>query len=469
MEASKRNIIGGTRGFACSGGNYLCSSIFQLLRGRKTMVYRYNDKMKEMIQWGKIFLPLTSIRFFPPQFRLRNPIVEGVKLAFHQGNEVAVIVFNIKNFKGLFEQLGEFHYRQYNKSLKQYFQMAIKKELQKSEIITLDDYYSDGLTLTIKVDHDRNAISEIDVLMKKISQDVERNLLIGYPAIQITFDTGYMFVEKKYYSIQDAILRAHQQATAMAEKRIRSEFNEMQYSLSKIVSKKDITLLAQPIIDLATNEIRAWEMLTRGPKGTIMESPLHLFSVARQTSMLYELEMIVLEKTLEQIKATECRQDIFINFTPLTLGNNRFVRDVKKMISSYKNISPRQITIEVTERDSIEEMKDFVYNIKVLRTMGFRIAVDDTGAGYASLNTISEIMPDIIKIDRSVIQNIDKNSVKESMLKGLLLVAREAGSLVVAEGIESQEEASVLTRNKVDLAQGFFYARPEVLKKSIAT
>lgn len=432
------------------------------------MVCRYG-KMKELIQWGKLFLPLSSIRFFPPPFKLRNPVVKGVKVAFHQGYEVAVIVFNIKNFKELFEQLGEFHYRQYKKSLKQYFQMAIEMELQKSEIITLDDFYSDGLTLTIKVDHDRNAISEIDVVMKKISQDVEHNLLIEYPTIQIIFDTGYMFVEKKYYSIQDAILRAHQQATAMAEKRVRSEFNEMQYSLSKIVSEKDITLLAQPIIDVATNEIRAWEMLTRGPKGTILESPLHLFSVARQTSMLYELELIVLEKTLEQIKATECRQDIFINFTPLTLGNNRFVRDVKTMISSYINISPRQITIEVTERDSIEEMKDFVYNIKVLRTMGFRIAVDDTGAGYASLNTISEIMPDIIKIDRSVIQNIDKNSVKESMLKGLLLVAREAGSLVVAEGIESQEEASVLTRNKVDLAQGFFYARPDVLKKSIAT
>jgi EAL domain-containing protein (putative c-di-GMP-specific phosphodiesterase class I) len=101
--------------------------------------------------------------------------------------------------------------------------------------------------------------------------------------------------------------------------------------------------------------------------------------------------------------------------------------------------------------------------------MGFKIAVDDTGAGYASLNTISELMPDIIKIDRSVIENIDKNSVKESMLKGLLLVAKEAGSLVVAEGIENQEEASVLTRNNVDLAQGNFYARPAMFFNEIAT
>ncbi|CAM3471143.1 EAL domain-containing protein [Cytobacillus oceanisediminis] len=95
------------------------------------------------------------------------------------------------------------------------------------------------------------------------------------------------------------------------------------------------------------------------------------------------------------------------------------------------------------------------------------MAVDDTGAGYASLHSISEIMPDIIKIDCSVIQGIDSNGIKESMLRGLLLVAKEAGSLVVAEGIENEGEASVLSRNKVDLAQGYFYARPDTLIRSL--
>lgn len=256
---------------------------------------------------------------------------------------------------------------------------------------------------------------------------------------------------------------------AMAEKRVQSELNEMIFTINKIISHRTITLLAQPIIDVSTKEVRAWEMLTRGPKGTVLESPLPLFSVARQTGRLYDLEMIILEKLLQQVKATRFRQDIFVNCTPITLGNMRFTRDLKKLLQKYRGISPKQITFEVTERDSIEGLKDFIYNIKVLRVMGFKIAVDDTGAGYASLNTISEIMPDIIKIDRSVIENIDKNSVKESMLKGLLLVAREAGSLVVAEGIENEDEALVLTRNNVDLAQGYFYARPTEFVEGIAT
>jgi EAL domain-containing protein (putative c-di-GMP-specific phosphodiesterase class I) len=427
-------------------------------------MHRYIVKVQKMLQWGKIFLPFSSMRFYPPQFILRNPVVEGIKSAFHHDYEVAVIVFNLKNMKELAEQLGNFQYQQFMGNLRKIFRSVIEKELMNDEVISLHDFSGDGITLVIKLDCDLHFISEIDGLIHKIVHNVEQDIHTQFATLlNPHFESGYMFVEKKHEAIDLALSNAYKQANMMAEKRVQSEYNELLYTISKIVSQKDIKLLAQPIIDVSTNKIYAWEMLTRGPERTIFESPLTLFSVARQTGKLYELEMIVFEKVLQQIKATNCRQDIFVNCTPLTLGNMSFIHDLKRLMESFKGISPRQITFEITERDSIEEVKDFIHNIKILRLMGFKIAIDDTGAGYASLNTISEVMPDIIKIDRSVIENIDKNSVKESMLKGLLLVAKEAGSLVVAEGIENEEEASVLTRNKVDLAQGYYYARPGLL------
>jgi EAL domain-containing protein (putative c-di-GMP-specific phosphodiesterase class I) len=431
------------------------------------MVHRSRNKLRNFLNWGKIVFPLSSIRYYPPQFILRDPIIQGAKRAFRKGSEVAVAVFTIKNLREISDQLGQTGYSAYISSIKKEFCSTIQHELKEEEVILLHDHYSDGLTLFIEVGHERYCISEIEGIMKKILRESERKLLLSHPAVNPQIETGYMFIEKKHYSIEEAVLKAHQQALAMAEKRVQSDFNEMLYSMSKIVAQKEIRLLAQPILDVATKEVKAWEMLTRGPEGTPLENPLQLFSVARQTGMLYDLEMIVMEKIIEQIEMTGCQQDIFINFTPITLGNQLFVRDMKKLLNRHKGISPRRMTIEVTERDSIEGMEYFIYNIKVLRTLGFRIAIDDTGAGYASLNSITEIMPDIIKIDRSVIQNIDKNTVKESMLKGLLLVAKETGSLVVAEGIESEEEAIVLFRNKVDLAQGYFYARPDLLQNGL--
>ncbi|MGG5252837.1 EAL domain-containing protein [Neobacillus sp. SM06] len=428
------------------------------------MVRHYIDQFNSKLKWLKLVYPWSSIKFFPPQFILRDPVVEGVKAAFQENHEAAVIVFTIKNIKELTA-----YFPRYMNDLKKYFQMSVQQGVPVEDIIALHDYYSEGITLLVKVHDDRRGISQIDVLINTIMEIVKQKLAVQYTAIPIQLETGYMFIERKLDSLSDAVARAYKQATEMAEKKVKSGFNEMLYLLRKLVSEKDIKLLAQPIIDVATNEIRAWEILTRGPSGTVLENPLSLFSIARQTGLLYELEMIVIEKALEQMTEAKCQHDVFVNCTPLTLGNIRFVQDLKKIMARYKTILPTQITFEVTERDSIEELKDFSYTIKLLRVMGFRIAVDDTGAGYASLNTISEILPEIIKIDRSVIENIDKNTVKESMLKGLLLVAKEAGSLVVAEGIESEAEASVLSRHNVDLAQGYFYARPASLIQSMAT
>lgn len=426
------------------------------------------EKAKSVLQWGKILLPLSSIRYYPPQFTLRNPLLEGVSAAFKARHEVVVIVFTIKNYNELAEAVSNFQHSALIKKMKRIFQNCIEREIQKNDVISLHDFYEDAITLMLRVDYERHSLSDIDDLVNKIIDEVERKLLQQNPPVRPVFDGGYIFVEKNNFSIQSSIEKAHRQAIAVAEQKIDAKLNEMIFTFKKIISKKEINLWTQPIIDVETREIRAWEMFTRGPKG-VLENPFPLFSVARQTGMLYDLEMIIFEKIFQQLKGSRRRENIFINCTPITFGNIRFPRDIKQLIEQYRGISPQQITFEITEHDSIHGIKNFAYNLKVLRLMGFRFAVDDTGAGYNSLNTISEIMPDIIKVDRSVIENIHKSPLKESMLKGLLLVAKEAGSLVVAEGIENEEEAFVLTRNKVDLAQGYYYAKPTALAKGIAT
>ncbi|WP_409290129.1 EAL domain-containing protein [Peribacillus sp. SCS-37] len=369
-------------------------------------------------------------------------------------------MFNIKNRRQIAEELGEERFGEYLLFLKASFAEVIKMNILRQDILAVHDYNSDGITLILKMNSQKQVLDDIDAAASLVLEKAQAALEAAFPDVSAQFDSGYMFVEKNAFTVSDALSRAHRQAGAMAEQKIHTEFNQMLFQMGRIVEKKDIRLLSQPIIDVASQRIKAHEILTRGPRGTMLESPLALFTVARQTNRLYDLEMIVLEKSFEHISSGEDPLDVFINFTPVTLGSSRFVKDMMGLLDKYKKVSPVRIVIEVTERDNIDEIAGLPGNIKELKELGFRIAVDDTGAGYASLHTISEIMPDIIKIDRTVIRDIHHNTVKESMLKGLLLIAREAGSVVVAEGIETEEEASVLTRNKVDLAQGYFYAKP---------
>lgn len=407
--------------------------------------------------------PTSFLKFYPPSFVIRNPRTSLIKRAFKEGSQVVLLVFKVYGIKELRERIGRDQYKESNKKLKKIFKEAIVNQAEKETIISLQQHDGETFSLMVKVTDDRQSLTEIEVLTSEIIGQLSVKLVDQQ---KIDVQSGYMILEQGYESIDAAIHVAFQRALAVTEKRAKSDYNEMVFEIRKILNTENIKLLAQPIINVASGHVQAYEMLTRGPRGTTYESPLQLFSIARQTNMLYDLELLVLEKAFEQIKLTGSRQLIFINFTPMTLGNFRFVKDVLTILKKNSYIKTEQIIIEVTERESIDNLQHILSNIKKLRAIGFRFAVDDTGAGYASLDTISKIMPDIIKIDRSVIQDIDSNSIKESMLKGLLLIAKEAGSLVVAEGIETREEAKVLLRNNVDLAQGFYFARPNVMPKA---
>lgn len=420
-----------------------------------THLYSRNN----MINWFKVFLPHSRIKFYPPVFNIRNPIMTTVKVNFKKGYEVAVLSFYIKNYRDLSEKIGKSGLQNYFKILKEEFKSCMSSSF-KEDVLILHDYQSEGVTAIIRLHPSKHSLDELDQKSDRVECCLENKMQKIYPDIHSSFNSGYMFIDKSHQDLSEAIGKAHHLAFEMAEKKVQSKYNQMLYEMSQIVANKEIRLLVQPIIDVSSNESVAYEVLTRGPKGRFLESPLNLFSFARQTGMLYELEMIVFEQALIQLTKMKPKQNIFINFTPISVGDKNFFSDVRRLFSKYPSVSPTQLVIEITERDAIDELEHFIHNIKKLREYGLRIAVDDTGAGYASLHTIIEIIPDIIKIDRSVIQNIDGNSIKESMLKGLLLIAKEIGSTVVAEGIESEQEAMILSKNKVDLAQGYFYARP---------
>jgi EAL domain-containing protein (putative c-di-GMP-specific phosphodiesterase class I) len=131
----------------------------------------------------------------------------------------------------------------------------------------------------------------------------------------------------------------------------------------------------------------------------------------------------------------------------------------------YEGASPlgriaNRVVLEITERAAIDLVKDVVGRISVLRYQGFRIAIDDLGAGYAGLASFAALEPDIVKLDMSLIRNVHQSPVRQRLIESMTSLCKEMKIQVVAEGVETSDELACVRRAGCDLLQGYLFAKP---------
>jgi EAL domain-containing protein (putative c-di-GMP-specific phosphodiesterase class I) len=128
----------------------------------------------------------------------------------------------------------------------------------------------------------------------------------------------------------------------------------------------------------------------------------------------------------------------------------------------------RRVVLEITERATLEGMLDIRQRVAALRSNGYRIAIDDLGAGYAGLTSFAHLEPDVVKVDRSLVEGIGSDRTKQKLLSSLARLCAQLDMSVVCEGIETNEERDTLLTLDCDLLQGFLFARPERVPAAIA-
>ena len=116
--------------------------------------------------------------------------------------------------------------------------------------------------------------------------------------------------------------------------------------------------------------------------------------------------------------------------------------------------------LEITERASLNEIKDIPSRVAQLRAMGFQIAIDDLGAGYAGLTSFALLEPEIVKLDMTLVRNVHKQSTKQKLIRSMAALCKDMGMMVVGEGVENVEERDALVELGCDLLQGYLFAKP---------
>lgn len=231
--------------------------------------------------------------------------------------------------------------------------------------------------------------------------------------------------------------------------------------LIQVIADESVTTVFQPLVSLQTGEVFAYEALSRGPRGSRLERPDVLFSLAERNGLLVSLERICRKKALEAKKAhLPPGSKLCLNVDPRVIRDPQFRSGQTLRLLGQLGINPQEIILEITERSMIADFPTFLAALAHYRDQGYYIAVDDVGAGYASLRAVIEIRPNLIKLDAGLVGGAPGDPIKQALLAALADFAHRVGTALVAEGIETAEELALVRDLGIDYGQGFLLARP---------
>ena len=271
-------------------------------------------------------------------------------------------------------------------------------------------------------------------------------------ASRIPYDAKYRVERLLYRGIQEA-------RDQVTRKTVRAEIQGGEL-LHDAISRRDFSTVFQPVFDLTSGRMIGIEALSRGPRGSELESGEVLFSLAERTEMLLPLERITRAQSLEAAGAAGPDHKVFLNLSPAAVSDPDFLGPHFLEEVASHGLSPDNIVLEITERTYVVYQELFREVLARFRQQGFHIAVDDVGAGYSSLASLADIEPDYLKFDTVFVRGIDKHPTKQELLNALLSFARKMNTQVIAEGIEREEELKTLRALNVPYGQGFLLARP---------
>jgi EAL domain-containing protein (putative c-di-GMP-specific phosphodiesterase class I) len=227
-------------------------------------------------------------------------------------------------------------------------------------------------------------------------------------------------------------------------------------------------LAFQPIVTLATGELYEYECLFRPQMPMLPQSITSVVQAAINTDRGIELDVYIVSMALDRIGKLEAAareagrppRRYAINLTPFSLLDPAFEAPALAAMVREAGLDTHQITIECTEQQSVDEIKQLQRKTKAMRRAGFGFAVDDAGAGYASFSLIAALRPSVIKIDRDIVHGIGHDDAKQALVEAFVSFGRRIGARLLAEGIERRVDLGALTTLGVELGQGYLLGKP---------
>ncbi len=322
--------------------------------------------------------------------------------------------------------------------------------------------------------------SECDVqsFVSRLNVALDEPLTIENHQIFLSASVGYVSSCDRYSDFKHMLRDAD---TAMYEakkagKRTHRRFSQsmrenavkavgLETRIRQAIENEEFEVFYQPIVDLRTKEIMKFEALIRwNHPNQGMISPLNFIPYAERTGLIIPIGQWVLETVCDQIKYWDeafpnNSIQVNVNVSPVQIQHPGFAESVFHVLQSRK-LAGERITLEITESTIMEDPEHTIDILQRIRANGTQISIDDFGTGHSSLAKIHRFGFDSLKIDRAFVQELLTEGYADLLVKTILLLAESIGLEVIAEGIETQQEADRLVEMGCSIGQGYFFGKP---------
>jgi PAS domain S-box-containing protein len=226
-------------------------------------------------------------------------------------------------------------------------------------------------------------------------------------------------------------------------------------AVAEILRSEQLTIAFQPIVDLAAGKVVGVEALSRFPSRPSV-TPDVVFTEAANAGLGPDLELLAIRRALEEARVLDTSLHVAVNVSPAVLASPSLL---DALVASGMDLS--RVIVEITEHVSVVDYTVLERPRQRLRDHGIRLSVDDAGSGYASLRHIVALAPDVIKIDRTLVMELNCDRARRALVGAVVAFAKEMGATsVIGEGVETEAELDALLALGVDAAQGYFLGRP---------
>lgn len=392
------------------------------------------------------------------------------RLKQNKNNQFAVAIMDLDRFKTVNDSLGH-----NNGDI--LLSSAGKRLLELSnDKILVSRFGGDEFALLIK---DIKSKEEVVNLLDKILISMSTPFMINGYKITTSASIGVVFSKREYTSPEEYLKYAD---IAMYEAKFQGKdryviFDEntqkrisknlrLENDLKHALERNELMLYYQPIVSLKTDRIIGFEALVRWNHPDLgLVSPMDFIPIAEETGLIIPIGKWILHEACRQVslwhnnyKGTDSLI-INVNMSAMQLKQWDIVEQINEVLHET-SISPRNLNIEITESALITDVKNSQIVLEQIRNLGVSIQIDDFGTGYSSLSYLQQFPFNVIKVDRSFVQQLDSNDKNHGVVKSIILMAHELNMQVTGEGIETVSQLTRLKSLGCEHGQGYYFSKP---------